>query len=187
MVATGAANVRFAGFEFWHVRGSGIVLDNCTNVTVSDSVIADVGMVGLNISNGAGCGAVDTTIAGCGDAGVILSGGDRQTLTPSGHCVHSCSLHLNQRWILNYAPHVIVLGVGQSITNSELYNAANQAVMLLGNDHTLHNSYIHDVTQQCQDCGAFYTGRALTYRGNVVANNTWRRCQSIWGDDTEAI
>ena len=89
--------------------------------------------------------------------------------------VHSCSLHLNQRWILNYAPHVIVLGVGQSITNSELYNAANQAVMLLGNDHTLHNSYIHDVTQQCQDCG------------NVVANNTWRRCQLIWGDDTEAI
>jgi hypothetical protein len=101
--------------------------------------------------------------------------------------VHGCSLHLNQRWILNYAPHVIVLGVGQSITNSELYNAANHAVMLLGNDHTLNNSYIHDVVQQCQDCGAFYTGRALTYRGNVVADNTWRRCQSIWGDNTQAI
>jgi hypothetical protein len=78
VVATGAANVRFAGFEFRHVRGSGIVLDNCTNVTVSDGVIADVGMVGLNISNGAGCGAVDTTIAGCGDTRVILSGGDRR-------------------------------------------------------------------------------------------------------------
>ena len=38
VVATGASNVRFSGFEFRHVRGSGVVLDNCTNVTISDAV-----------------------------------------------------------------------------------------------------------------------------------------------------
>ena len=33
----------------------------------------------------AGCGVQDSEIAGNGDAGVVMEGGDRATLTPGGH------------------------------------------------------------------------------------------------------
>ena len=88
-----------------------------------------------------------------------MMGGDRTTLTPAGHFVRNCSLHHNQRFIMNYAPHVFLGGVGQSVEGSEIFAAPQIGVFMQGNDHTLSSSNLHHLAQQCSDCGAFYMGR----------------------------
>ena len=57
--------------------------------------------MGVNITNGQGCGVSNSNVAGNGNVGVALFGGDRQTLTPSKHFVTNTTLHHNQRWMLN--------------------------------------------------------------------------------------
>ena len=57
--------------------------------------------MGVNITNGQGCGVSNSDVAGNGNVGVAMFGGDRQTLTPSKHFVTNSTLHHNQRWMLN--------------------------------------------------------------------------------------
>ena len=44
-------------------------------------------------------------------------------------------------------------GVGNSVLQSRIGECPNQAVWVQGNDHLLQDSYIYNVTQQCNDCG----------------------------------
>lgn len=118
---------------------------------------------------------------GNGDAGVVLDGGDRQMLTPSGHYVTGCTSHHNQRWIMNYAPDVMLAGVGATITDTEIYGSPQIAVFFQGNDHSLTGGSVHDAGRQCSDCGAFYMGREWTYRGNSITGVTFANLSSIFG------
>jgi len=83
----------------------------------------------------------------------MLDGGDRQTLTHSHHFVHSSRIHNVNRRVLNYAPSVAMAGVGQEVRESELYDAPQQAIYVQGNAHSVLDSNIHDVIQECNDCG----------------------------------
>lgn len=184
LVVTDATDISFTGFEFRYARGAGVVVRDCQRVTLANCTIGDVGMMALNVTRGKECGATGSVMEGCGDAGAVLEGGDRVTLEPARHFVVDSTLHHNQRWIMNYAPHVLLAGVGNIVRNSEIYNTPQMAVFMQGNDHSLLDSYIHDAGQQCGDCGAFYTGREWTYRGNVISRNTWSRISTIFTEDT---
>ena len=91
--------------------------------------------------------------------GVSLVGGDRVTLRPSEHFVRNSTLHDNQRWIMNYAPDVLLGGVGQTIQGCDIFGSPQIAVFFMGNDHSLLDSVVHSASTQCTDCGAFYMGR----------------------------
>ena len=52
---------------------------------------------------------------------------------------------------MNYAPLVLMAGVGQSVVSSVLSDAPQTAVFVQGNSHKLLNSTIRDVVQQCDD------------------------------------
>jgi hypothetical protein len=94
-------------------------------------------------------------VANNGDSGIILFGGNRNTLTPSGHFASNCTIHHNQRWIINYAPNLLFGGVGQKASGCEIYGSPQIGVFFQGNDHTIEDSNIHDVARECSDCGAF--------------------------------
>ena len=52
---------------------------------------------------------------------------------------------------MNYAPLVLMAGVGQSVEGSVLSDAPQTAVFVQGNSHKLYNSTIRDAVQQCND------------------------------------
>lgn len=182
VVARGVSNVTLEGLEIRHARGAGVVVSDSAGVVLKGCTVSDHGMMGVNITGGAGCGVEDSEVAGNGDAGVVLYGGDRAALTPGGHFVRNCTVHHNQRWIMNYAPDVFLGGVGQSVEGSEIYGSPQIAVFMQGNDHTLADSHIHDAGRQCSDCGAFYMGREWTYRGNQILRSKFSRLDSIFGN-----
>ena len=179
---TGASDIRFIGLELRHARGPGVVLLGCQRVVLEGCTVADAGMMGVNITGGVGCAVRDSDVSGNGDGGALLHGGNRTTLEPSNHSVNNCTLSHNQRWIMNYAPNVILGGVGNEVVGSEISESANQCVFFQGNDHTLDSSEVHHCAQQCADCGAFYSGRDWTYRGNRITRNTFANVRSIFAN-----
>ena len=116
---------------------------------------ADNGMMGLNITGGSSCGTIGSDIYGNGDAGAVLLGGNRTDLTPSAHYVRGSTVHSNQRWIMNYAPNIMLAGVGQIVSTSTVYNSPQIGLFIQGNDHLAENSTFHHLAQQCSDCGGF--------------------------------
>ena len=109
-------------------RGVGVQIDQSQNVVLVGCTVSDNGMMGVNITGGHGCGVRDSEVAGNGDAGVVLAGGDRVKLSPSNHFVANSTVHHNHRWILNYSPDVMVAGVGQSVVDSEIFGSPQIAV-----------------------------------------------------------
>jgi hypothetical protein len=159
VVAKGASGVRMSNLEIRYARGAGVIVEDSTNVVLDTVTVSNHGLMGVNITRGNSCGVINSNVAGNGDVGVALFGGDRQTLTPSRHFVNHSTVHHNQRWILNYAPDIFMGGVGQSSTGCEIYGSPQIGVFMQGNDHTLSKARIHDAARQCSDCGSFYMGR----------------------------
>lgn len=179
-VGPGVANVSFRNLEIRYGRGGGVVMTGASNVVLIQCTVSDHGMMGVNVTDGVGCGVEGSDVANNGDGGVILFGGDRDTLTPSGHFATNCTLHRNQRWIMNYAPNILLGGVGQMARGCEVYASPQIGVFFQGNDHTLSASNVHDVVRQCSDCGAFYMGRDWTYRGNQILGTTFSALASVF-------
>ena len=158
----GAANISFSGFEFRGARGAGVVIDHSTGILLANGSIADSGSQALNVSGGTASGAYNMILVRAGKGGAVLDGGDRQTLTASSHFVRDSKVRDCNRWLMNYAPLVAMAGVGQEISGSVLANAPQLAVFTQGNLHSMVDTEIRDVVQQCSDCGAYYFGRDWT-------------------------
>lgn len=182
-----AANVTFQNLEIRHGRGAGVVVNGSTGVVVRGCTVADHGTIAINITGGSGNVVLDSDVHGSGDTGIALDGGDRISLTPSNHAVKNCTVHHNQRWIMNYAPNLFVGGVGGTVEDTEIFGSPQIAVFFQGNDHTINRCDIHDVGRECSDCGAFYAGRDWTYRGNVIEGTRFSKLESIWGARPSAV
>lgn len=184
---TAASNVTFQGLEIRYGRGAGVVVNGSTGVVLRGCTVADHGTIAVNITGGSENEVVDSDVHGGGDTGVALYGGDRLTLTPSNHVVRNCTVHHNQRWIMNYAPNIFIGGVGGTVEDTEIFGSPQIGVFVQGNDHVIDRCDIHDVGQECSDCGAFYAGRDWTYRGNVIEGTRFSKLTSIWGAAPSAV
>ena len=147
----GAANITFDGLSFRGARGACVVIRNSTGIVISNGGITDCGMSAFNVTGGSNCGLLNVDVVRCGTGGAVLDGGDRQTLTEANHFVRESRLRDSNRWVMNYAPLVLMAGVGQRVEGSVLSDAPQTAVFVQGNSHKLLNSTIRDVVQQCDD------------------------------------
>lgn len=125
----------------------------------------------LNRQSGSHNGIEECAIYNTGSGGVLLGGGDRQTLTPGGNFVIGCTIHDYNRWDFTYRAGVNIDGVGNCIAYNAIYNAPHNAILLSGNNHLIEFNDIHDVCLDTGDAGAFYMGRDLSMRGNTVRYN----------------
>jgi parallel beta-helix repeat protein len=106
-----------------------------------------------------------------GDAGIVLDGGDRKTLTPGGHCAINNHIHHIGQWSRCYQPAVRLIGVGNRAAHNLIHDGPHCAILLNGNDHLIEFNEIQHVCLETADVGAFYLGRDWTERGNVVRYN----------------
>jgi hypothetical protein len=132
-----------------------VVIRNSTGIVISNGGITDCGMSAFNVTGGSDCGLLNVDVVRCGTGGAVLEGGDRQTLTEANHFVRESRLRDSNRWVMNYAPLVLMAGVGQRVEGSVLSDAPQTAVFVQGNSHKLLNSTIRDVVQQCDDVRHF--------------------------------
>ena len=121
-------------------------------------------------------GGQNNLITGCefyqlGAGGVSLGGGNRLTLEAGNNVIENCVIHDLNRIERSYRPAIHLTGVGNSVRHCEVYNVANQAVLMHGNNHLIEYNYFHEVVLEAKDAGAIYYGRDPSERGNVIRYN----------------
>ena len=181
MVAS--SNITVEGIVFEGARGSAVELYGTSNCIFSDCTFRNLGSFAVSIENATNVskhqqqlfssnnGIVNCIIYDTGKGGIILSGGERNTLTPAHNYVHNCTIHDFNRLTKTYSAGIKISGVGNQISHNEIFNAPHVAILLSGNDHLIEYNEIHHVCMETDDVGAIYYGRNPSERGHLVQYN----------------
>ena len=164
------SNIRFEGLSFRancgslfsFVRSSGVTLSGCSFSCAIDAAVSIEG-TGNRVS---GCEVFE-----CGSSGILMSGGSRRTLAPSGSAVENCRIHDYGIYQRTYSMGVRLEGCGLALRGCEIFGAPHMAMRYEANDCMIESNDVHHVLRETGDAGAFYTGRDWTTQGNVLRHN----------------
>ena len=168
LMSISAENVTVDGLTFTGSKSSGVYLGGNNNVVKN-----------CEISNTASCGVdlqgTNNTVDNCfihdTNVGVLLSGGNTNSLTPGNNKVQNCEITRYSRISKTYCAAVEVYGVGNIVTHNEIHDGEHIALRYQGLNHTLSYNEIYDVCKEVDDAGAIYVGRKWTDRGNKIISN----------------
>lgn len=122
----------------------------------------------FNRCGGTGNGVLNCYIYNVGAGGVSLGGGDRASLVPAGNYVENCRIHDYNRIEKSYRAGIWIDGVGNRVSNCDIYNAPSMAILFHGNNHLIELCKITNVCSEVDDQGAIYYGRDPSEQGNVI-------------------
>jgi hypothetical protein len=170
LVMEKASYIRISGLTFATARGDAITVRGEHHVSIANSVIRNIGNRAAVIS-GQDNGLTDMLIEDIGEGGVVLEGGDRQTLTPANLYVERSTIRRFARVSRTYQPAVLLTGVGNRAADNKISDAPHTAILFTGNDHLITRNEIFAVCKETGDAGVIYTGRDWTARGTVISYN----------------
>ncbi|PKD39393.1 hypothetical protein CWO84_16920 [Methylomonas sp. Kb3] len=168
----GVRHVSFSRLSFRYSTGHAIKIDKSEHLNFTDIEINNTGGKAIEVKN-----STHVTIAHChihdtGEGGILLSGGDRNTLQPANNTAHNNRIHDFGRVVMTYMPAIELAGVGNQATHNLITDAPGSGILVSGNDHLIEKNEIHNVCEQASDCGAIYSGRDWTYHGNTIRYNS---------------
>lgn len=159
----------FRGFTFKGTRGNAIeitgnhnTVEHCLIKNIADNAVVIKGFNNLVYNN---------EITHTGKGGIIIDGGDRETLTPGNSRADNNYIHDWSEIYLTYQPAVTLNGVGNICSHNEMVNSPHEAVTWSGNNHIIEYNLIHDVCLLSDDAGAVYSGRRWDWYGTVIRYN----------------
>ena len=160
-------------------RGMGILIDSSNNILVDSCTIRNIGNIGIKIGpNTYNNGIQNSYIYNTGSGGIELNGGNRKELIAGNNFVYNCKIHDFNRIEKSKRPAINLKGVGNKISNVEIYNAPSMGIYINGNNHTIEYTDIHHVCKEMHDCGAIYYGRNPTERGHKIKYSYFHDIQS---------
>jgi hypothetical protein len=126
---------------------------------------------GVELDGGTGHGVLSCDLYSMGRGGLVMTGGDRRTLTPGRHFIENCHIYELSRLDRTYTPAVLLNGVGNRIAHNLLHDIRSSALRVEGNDHTIEFNEIARVVLESDDQGGVDMFGNPTYRGNVYRFN----------------
>jgi hypothetical protein len=127
----GAHDLVFRNITFEAGRFGGVNIEDCEDVVLDGCTIRNMGEKGVHVK-GKRCGVVNSTLYGVGSAGIVISGGDRQTLERSANFVSNTHVHHFSRWERTYTPAILMSGVGITVSHNLLHDAPHTAIFTAG-------------------------------------------------------
>jgi hypothetical protein len=140
---------------------------------------------GVGIEGGNEHRLVSCDIYSLGRGGIALVGGDRKTLTPSGHRVENCHVYDLSRIDHTYTPAVWCGGVGHRLAHNWFHDIRSSAIRLDANDCLVEWNEICRVVLESDDQGAVDMFGDPTFRGNVYRFNYFHHVGSRWATGQE--
>ena len=165
----GAEHLAFRGFTIKGTRGDGVCAAG-NDVTVEQCLIKNIAGNAI-VMEGSRNVARNNEITRTGRGGIVLTGGDRETLTPGECRAENNLIHDWSEIYQTYQPGVTLNGVGNVCAHNEMYNFPHEAVTYSGNNHVMEYNLIHDVCLLSDDGGAIYSGRRWDWYGDVIRYN----------------
>ncbi len=159
----------FDGITVKGTRSDAVVITGDNN-TVQNCLIKNIAGNAL-VMTGSNNLAYNNEITHTGKGGIILDGGDSETLTSGNSKADNNYIHDWSEIYQTYQPAVTLLGVGNICSHNEIANSPHEAITYKGNNHTIEYNNIHDVCLLSDDAGAIYSGRSWVWYGNVIRYN----------------
>ncbi|HPO14338.1 MAG TPA: right-handed parallel beta-helix repeat-containing protein [Candidatus Hydrogenedentes bacterium] len=165
-----ASNITVAGITFEASRGMGIQISGGEHNRIAGCTIRCMRR-GAVISGGTDNGLISCDIYDLEAMGVLLEGGDRQTLEQGGHILENCHIHHYARTVQTWQPGVQVKGVGNRVRHCLIHHAPQYAISYEGNDHLFEYNELHHLCMDMSDVGVIGCGTNWTYRGTIIRYN----------------
>lgn len=166
-------NLTLRGLTFQESRGSAISIENGEKCLLSDCRMDRFGRDGIHVKEGKNHGISGCFLSTLGYSGINLTGGDRKTLTPSGHFVENTVVEHFSLFKRTYQPAIHITGCGYRISNNRFRYSSSSAFRLEGNDIVLEYNQINHVVNESDDQGGLDIFYNPSYRGIVVRYNHW--------------
>ena len=171
------SHVSFIGLTFENSLGDAIVLQKSERDLIAGCTIRNLAGHGV-VANGTGLGIQSCDMFGLGEGCIVISGGDRKTLTPSGNYVINNHLHNYAVLRAQYSAAIDLYhdnqnapAVGHLVAHNLIHHAPRDAVLFAGNDNVFEYNEIHRCAYDSADVGAFYSWLDWTIRGIVIRYN----------------
>lgn len=152
----GAANITFRGFTIECCEGTAISLEDTTNCLIAASTVRNVGDydgAGVSVDGGNHNGVVGNDIHDVGSRGILLAGGDFQTLTPAENYADNNHIYRTGIYYKQGAG-ITLTGVGNRASHNLIHDEPRYGIEFSGNDHVIEFNHIHHVCLETSDTGA---------------------------------
>ncbi|KQP42722.1 hypothetical protein ASF49_02480 [Methylobacterium sp. Leaf104] len=171
LAVEGASHLRFEGLTLEQAQGDLVRVADATDVVMTGTRLGRTPGRALSIARATASGLAASTVAETGIGAVLLSGGDRATLSPAGLFARDCRIRDYAQLARTQSPAITVEGVGQVVEGNYIHDTDEYAILLRGNDHRVAGNEIARVLSGSTDSGAIYSGRDWTARGTVIEHN----------------
>lgn len=166
----GTSNIRFEGIRFEYAMGDAFVAEDVLGVGIVDCIISNACGYGI-LARGRDILVSDCEIHDIGLGGILIEGGDRAGLSPSGNVVERCEIFRFSQMQRCNQPGVSVAGMGNTIRACHIHDSPHMAILVSGNENRILDNDIHDMLYETTDAGAIYSGRDWTFYGNTYRGN----------------
>ena len=166
---TNTCNLHFENLTLQNTAGNAVEADG----NRLEFCAIDISKIG---GNGIRCNGYNNVIRNCsvsfvGEGGILVDGGDRQTLTAGNNRVTNCQIFDFAQIHRTYRPGISLAGVGNRCDGNDIRRTPHMAIYYRGNQHLIENNYICDAVTDSRDAGAIYGGRDWASHGTVIRNN----------------
>jgi hypothetical protein len=168
----GAHYLNFQNLNFRYTTGIPILITDANHITLDNIEINAVDSSALDTQNITELTISNSRIHDTGWMGVAINGGNRATLKPANNLIHNNYFHHLGKRFFAFSPAISTTGVGNRITHNLIENLPGAGVAINGNEHIFENNELSHICEQSSDCGAIYSGRNWTNRGNIIRSNS---------------
>ncbi len=170
---TNTAHVTLEGLTFEYGQSDGCRIEGGEGCLVAGCTLGRLGGTAVAIHGGTGHGVFGCDLHTLGRGGTVVVGGERKSLTPSGHFVENCHIRDFSRIDRTYTPAAQVEGVAVRIAHNEIHGSPGHAMRVEGNDHVIELNEVYDVVRETDDQGGLDMWYNPTYRGVEIRYNFW--------------
>ncbi len=189
--ANGKSNIKISGISVMKCRKSAFKFLDCDNVTLENSTVTNVGAWAAIVDRCTNSTVTGFKISSVGGGGISLSGGDRNTLTPSNNLASYNIITDVATWHKMCLAGIEINGVGVTLSHNKIHDVVHSAIMWQGNDHVIEYNEISNASYESNDAGAVYAGRDYTCRGTIIRYNyihdlfgyEGKGCSALYFDD----
>ena len=168
---------KFINLNISYSLGVGIVIENGTQNLIAGCDISKCIDDAIQIINGTNHSVQSNDLHHLGAGGILLSGGDRVTLTPANHSATNNHIYEFGQIKVIYAPAIYTPlrnannNVGMYVAHNKIHGTPHVAIQYSGNNNVFEYNDIYDICRVSNDMGAFYSWADWTSYGNVVRYN----------------
>ena len=166
-----ARDVSFIGLGMCGSRGGALSVNGGENLLVEDCIFQRFAKDVITVDGGVGHSFRHCSISELGCAAIILQGGDRTTLSPSGFEVSDCTIETLSLYRKTYQPCIRFGGCGLTVSHNLFHDCPSSALRLDGNDILVEYNRFEDLVLESDDQGGIDIFNNYNFRGIVIRHN----------------